>query len=418
MERADASAHLAVVGGKYGGPLVSDAERRLPELSRRVAAEIRRQMKVYNVESAMVSDDDLIQSVTSNLRTLIDALRTPDAVDLSHTHATGRRRAQQGVPLAEVQRAFRIGFRALWDLLLNIGYERRTMTDLATAFWCLIDRYLDAVAVAYREATAELVRTQSQRRHALLEALFCGGVIAESARWEITKYFDLPPDGTFAVVVAETCGRAALPDAEEALDEVGMGSAWRRTHAYALGIVSIEEPERIGCLVEILHAHAIGRVGVSPAFTGLENTSRALRLAHLALASLPRGGSAATCFDESPVSVLVAAAPEEAGRIARHVLAPILRLPAADRDVLLNTVDSWISKGGSIKRAAAALYCHPNTVRYRLQRVQAGLGMSLSDPSALAELVLALRARRLVANAMPVPEDPAELRIVAQHNAG
>jgi hypothetical protein len=165
MYRPDTPAHLA---GK--------AAHRLPCLSRRVIAEIRRQMKVYNVESAVVSDEDLAQSVTSNLRTLIDALCMPDEVDLSQARATGRRRAQQGIPLAEVQRAFRIGFGALWDLLLDIEYERRTLADVATTFWCLFDQCLEAVGVAYREATAELVRTQRRRRETLLEVLFAGGV--------------------------------------------------------------------------------------------------------------------------------------------------------------------------------------------------------------------------------------------------
>jgi hypothetical protein len=149
MYRPDTPAHLA---GK--------AAHRLPCLSRRVIAEIRRQMKVYNVESAVVSDEDLAQSVTSNLRTLIDALCMPDEVDLSQARATGSR----------------------------------------------------------------------------------------------------------------------------------MGSAWRRTHAYELGIVSIGTPERVVGPVEILRAHATARVGISPAFTGFENTSRALRLAHMARASLPRRG--------------------------------------------------------------------------------------------------------------------------------
>ncbi len=70
--------------------------------------EIRRQMKVYKVESAVVSGDDLTRSVTTNLQTVIDALRTPDAIDVTEARATGVRRARQGVPLPEVQRAFRI----------------------------------------------------------------------------------------------------------------------------------------------------------------------------------------------------------------------------------------------------------------------------------------------------------------------
>ncbi len=404
--------------------LAGKVERRLPELSRRIAMEIRRQMKVYKVESAVVSGDDLTRSVTTNLQTVIDALRTPDAIDVTEARATGVRRARQGVPLPEVQRAFRIGFAALWDLLMEVvavngESEVRTLTGAATTFWYLIDEYLEAVGTAYRDSTTALVRAQRSRRAALLEALFSGGIVTENATWDITQLFDLPHDGTFAVVVAETGDlvRMALPDVECALDQGRMGSVWRLTPAYALGIVSIGATGHIDCLVEILCTHAGGRVGISPTFTGLENTARALHLAHVALASIPHGAATAVCFEDSPLSMLVAAAPDEAAAIAHHLLSPILELQVADRDLLLDTVDVWIGAGGSTKRAACALYCHPNTVRYRLQRVQTELRMSLTDPSALAELVVALRAWRLFGNARPLPSRPGRQRVVPRDNS-
>jgi hypothetical protein len=56
---------------------------------------------------------------------------------------------------------FRIGFSALWDVLLDVvavagEHERQALADVATTFWCLIDRFLEAVSNAYRDATAEL----------------------------------------------------------------------------------------------------------------------------------------------------------------------------------------------------------------------------------------------------------------------
>jgi hypothetical protein len=407
---ADLVAHLAVVPDRLGGSrttvplhLLRNAEFRLPDLGRRVTMEIRQQMTVYRIEPAVVSWDDLTRSVTANLQTVIDALRTPDSINLTQAFATGARRARQGVPLPEVQRAFRIGFSALWDDLLDAvavagERERQAFANVATTFWYLIDRFLEAVTSAYREVTAELVRAQRHRRVALLDALFSGGVVTDNTRWDITQLLDLPHDGTFAVVVAETSDPtvSACLDIERALDPIHMGSAWRLTPAYRLGIVSIGTAERLGGLVDILRAHSTGRVGVSPAFTGLENASHALRLAHVALASVPDGAATAACFDESPVSMIVAAAPQEAASIAQSLLAPILALPAADRDLLLDTVDAWVANAGSAKRTAGQLYCHPNTVRYRLQRVQTELRMSLTDPNALAHLVVALRAWRML----------------------
>ena len=115
MANVDPVARLAVVPDRPSGSrttvpphLLQSAEFRLPELCRRVATEIRDQMTVYRIESAVVSRDDLTRSVMANLRTVIDALRTPDSIDLAQAIATGSRRARQGVPLPEVQRA-------LWD---------------------------------------------------------------------------------------------------------------------------------------------------------------------------------------------------------------------------------------------------------------------------------------------------------------
>jgi DNA-binding PucR family transcriptional regulator len=49
---------------------------------------------------------------------------------------------------------------------------------------------------------------------------------------------------------------------------------------------------------------------------------------------------------------------------------------------------------GSASVAGAELFCHPNTVRYRLRRIEAGSGRVLANPGDVAELVTAVRAWR------------------------
>ena len=90
--------------------------------------------------------------------------------------------------------------------------------------------------------------------------------------------------------------------------------------------------------------------------------------------------------------MLVAAAPHVALETARVVLGALFELPPDDRDLLLSTLDAWLDSGGSATATGARLFCHPNTVRYRLRRIEAGTGRSLSDPRELAELVTAVRA--------------------------
>ena len=53
---------------------------------------------------------------------------------------------------------------------------------------------------------------------------------------------------------------------------------------------------------------------------------------------------------------------------------------------------TWLACGGFVDTAAKTLFCHPNTVRYRLNRVAEHTGRSLTDPRAVTELILALQA--------------------------
>jgi DNA-binding PucR family transcriptional regulator len=103
---------------------------------------------------------------------------------------------------------------------------------------------------------------------------------------------------------------------------------------------------------------------------------------------LPRAES----FRDSPINMLVAAAPQAALETARAVLGSLLELPAEELDLLLDTFNGWVRASGSATAAGAALFCHPNTVRYRLRRIEAGTGRTLSNPGDVAELVTAVRA--------------------------
>ena len=97
-------------------------------------------------------------------------------------------------------------------------------------------------------------------------------------------------------------------------------------------------------------------------------------------------------FDRAPVAVLAASAPDVMAEVAGAVLGSLNRLPDEERAVLVGTLRTWLTCGGSVDTAAKTLFCHPNTVRYRLNRVTEHTGRSLTDPRAVTELTLALQA--------------------------
>jgi DNA-binding PucR family transcriptional regulator len=65
-----------------------------------------------------------------------------------------------------------------------------------------------------------------------------------------------------------------------------------------------------------------------------------------------------------------------------------------EKGVLFGTFRVWLAEKGSTANAAAQLYCHPNTVRHRLRRIEARTGRSLTVPDQLAELCLAFEVRQ------------------------
>ena len=78
--------------------------------------------------------------------------------------------------------------------------------------------------------------------------------------------------------------------------------------------------------------------------------------------------------------------------IRRH-LAPVAAHPGAAE--ILDTLRTYLSRGRSIGSTADALSVHPNTIRYRLRRIESLTTRSLRNPQHLAELITALNALRV-----------------------
>ncbi|WP_435159072.1 PucR family transcriptional regulator [Amycolatopsis sacchari] len=390
--------------------LAAAARARLPELTRDTFARIVAEMPVYG-QARFVSHEDLRASCAANLEFLLRALGEPGTPDLSQAAATGRERARQGAPLPELLRAFRIGFTEVWQRFVDVAVSEEDTAGLAAAtraLWALIDEYTETLTEAYRETLAEITRTRHERRLALVEALFTGGTATDGTLWDIARMLDLSLDGTYVVVAAETpgLGEEPLPGIENLLRERCYASAWRLTPDLQVGVVSLRAADGVEKVLVLLEEMATGRVGVSPVFTGLGNTARALHLARVALQSLVPGTTGTVQFTESPLAGLVASDPEASAQLAHQVLRPVLRLPAEERTVLLTTLRAWFDCRGSTKSTAERVYCHPNTVRHRLKRITDELGRSLTDPADVAELGTALRALTMFPDAAHLPPVP------------
>jgi hypothetical protein len=349
----------------------------------------------------IVPDDDLWQSCRDNLELILTQLAGDAAPGVEAARATGRRRAEQGAPLPAILHAYRIGGRYVWDTLVAHADAGDTARDalLVTAadVWTIIDDYSEALIEAYRETISDRARRNAQVRTAVLGGLL-GGDLGDGQRlWEAAAMLQLPHQGTFVVVAAETpaAGDEALPRVEEALRRYGIASAWRLDAESQVGVVAIRPPLTVAKLCQRLTPLASGRVGLSEAYPGLDLTPTALRQAEVARAAATPGSGEIVRYEQRPVAVLLASLPELGGNVAQAILGPVLALPAVDRDLLLDTLRAWFAADGSASAAAARLHVHRNTVHHRLRRVERLTGRSLARPTAVGELHLALEAARI-----------------------
>jgi sugar diacid utilization regulator len=268
----------------------------------------------------------------------------------------------------------------------------RALVDVAGSMFELHNAYSAAAVSGYRDESRQILRTTERERAALVEAVLTG-TAAHGTLWEVAQALRLPVDGAFVVVAAEAVdvGHDPLPRIESVIAGMDVASVWRLQPDVLVGVVSLHRRERLDALLEALRRHATGRIGVSPVFPELRQAAWALRLARIAQGNRTAGPGVAQ-FVDSPLNVLVAAAPQAAMEAARTVLGELLDLPADDRDLLLATFTAWLDADGSAAGAAATLFCHPNTVRYRLRRIEERTHRTLASPSDAAELVTAVRA--------------------------
>jgi hypothetical protein len=252
------------------------------------------------------------------------------------------------------------------------------------------------MVTAYRVRSTELLLGQESERLATLEGVFSGYLNGSEQLREAATVLDLPYDGQFLVVAAEpeVSGREALPGVQAVLRRSGISSAWRLGPDVQAGIVSMRTPDSMVLLLDRLREPSV-RVGLSPQFTSLAGTPHALYLARLTLASLPPAPALAQ-FDKSPTAALIAASPRTARDLVESVLGELLALPVEDRQLLLSTASAWFDAAGSTAKAARRLFCHANTVRYRLNRLEALTGRALVDPRDVADIRAAIIALRLL----------------------
>jgi hypothetical protein len=371
--------------------------------------EVIRQAEPFYGASGVVPVEDLRASVRDNLVHILSQLSGRPQPGFEAPRATGRRRAEQGVPLPVILHAYRVAGTFIWSAILAEAAKDEVATSAllqaASELWLIVDDRSGAVTDAYRDAVAERVHSDTQTRNAMLDVLLRGDPDDGSRLWESASTLRLPHDGTFVVVAAQPPRPAveSIPRAEDTLRTRGVRSAWRVEVDAHVGVVALTPRVGVDKLCAHLAELTSGPVGVSAPYPRLDQTPAALRQARLAYATATPGSRELVRYEQAPIAVLLASAPDAATMVAESILGPVLALPAVERDVLLETLREWFTAQGATSVAAATLHVHRNTVRYRLRRVEELTGRSLAEPTGVAELHLALEATRIRRDPHKIP---------------
>ncbi|UVS77567.1 CdaR family transcriptional regulator [Actinokineospora sp. UTMC 2448] len=135
---------------------------------------------------------------------------------------------------------------------------------------------------------------------------------------------------------------------------------------------------------------AIGpSAALSEVRSSLRVATRALDLAAREL--IPADGGVVDCA-EHRLTLALFADEYLIAELAERRLAPLRDLTARRQDRMLRTLHEWLASQGRVTEMAARMGVHPQTVRYRIHRLEELFGDQLADPRGRFELELAVRA--------------------------
>ncbi|HEY7256464.1 MAG TPA: helix-turn-helix domain-containing protein [Solirubrobacterales bacterium] len=312
--------------------------------------------------------------------------------------ALGRGELRQGRTLDSLQAAYRVGARVAWRHLAatgrDAGLDPEALSLLAEAIFAYIDELSADSVEGFAQAQSEHDDVRRRRRRELA-TLLTGEPGASEAD---------------ARAAARAAGWA-LPRraAAAACSEGDLGRLSRRLPADCLvvgledlGCVLVPDPDGPGRRAAVERAAAAAPLAIGPTgATGELGASWTLARAAIRAAAggaLPAAG--AVFADEHLGALMLFEGRWLARRMAARRLAPLAGLTERAGERMRETALAYIDHRGNSVAMARALHLHPQTVRYRVNRLRELLGEQLDDPGARFELEVALRVHNAASSAL------------------
>lgn len=341
----------------------------------------------------VLDEGETVRELLVVMETALAALaegRTPSERERAEFTDFGARRADQGVPLEPLLEAFRLTSRHAFDALYAAAGrygESAVALALTRDFWLCCDHVSAAVVDGHRRRETERLRGGREQRALLLGQLLSGELPPE---WlpTTTRLLGLHPGGDYLAFHL-----APVPTQEVAAVE-GM----LREHVAALlvepeagRVAGLAEPEagRFAGLAEPGRLSSLRLpVGLGPALPPAR--------AHESYRGARRAGELAAAFGlrrpvadgELPLHAAVLALPATGEQLVSRCFG---HTSGSRRATLVRTLDAYLRADANAEAAAAALYVHPNTLRYRLRTFTRVTGLDLGRAEDTMQVWWALR---------------------------
>ena len=368
----------------------------LPTVAERVVETVIREVPSYsepfrgrmgrNIENAVTLALGGFLDMTSSSAGVGPGSRVESVFEAAY--ALGRGEARSGRSMDALAAAYRVGARTAWHELSLTAVDADLGAGDLAGFAELVFEYIDALSAASVSGHADELSTSGRVRERHLERLADGLlagedpelllVLAERADWT-------PPTTLTAVIISESSSGTVrtLTDARTLRASGEAPGLEERSDLAVLLVPDLSAYARRALVQAVSDRDAV--VGPSrPWLTAAASYQRAVRALHL---RAPQGPVDA---DDLLAPLVASADPEALADLRARVLAPMADLRPSTVEKLTETLRAWLLHQGRRDEIAAALFVHPQTVRYRVGRLRELYGERLADPQFVLEATLAL----------------------------
>jgi sugar diacid utilization regulator len=335
--------------------------------------------------------------------------RAPSKTELHSVSETVRRRVHQAVPFDAMYRSYQVGTRLLWSSLVDrVGGE--DLADLGNLALTYADQVTSAASSAYLQERERSARSQRASAELFLRRLVNDDLPTdEEATLREASALGYDLTRTHVAAMVATVGRQTMPEHLLALERIagGLGRYFINgpTAVLPSGLVVAVDGDSVddvstmlrACIQDAAAAPSAYRVGIGAPHSGLSGlvTSFAeARRAHM-LGSLLEPASPTHRYDLLRTFDFLKPG-DSVEAYVNAVLAPLIDADRGKPHRLLETLETLFAVSLNRKVAAHRLGIHPNTISYRLQRIEKLLGGSFLSGDFCFRLQLAIKLIHLV----------------------